>query len=205
MAITQLLHLKNIKNNTQKLIAGVDEAGRGALAGPVVATAIILTKNIDTKKLKDSKILSKEKRKKLYHYLLNNTHYISTCIVSHHDIDKINILNATMKAMKIAIINLKKKPSQVLIDGNQTPNIKNYNTQTIIKGDQLEAVISAASIIAKETRDNIMKHYSKQYPHYYFEKNKGYGTKIHYDQLFKYGKSPIHRCTFNINKQLKLI
>ena len=206
MATTQLLHLKNISlNHNHDLIAGIDEAGRGSLAGPVVTSAVILSPKINTIKIKDSKILSSKKRKVLYNYIIKNTLYISTSIISHHEIDSLNILKATMKGMKIALMELKQKPSLVLIDGNQKPTIKNYNIKTIVKGDKIEKVISAASIIAKVTRDNIMDNYSKLYTNYGFDKNKGYGTEKHYNQLFKYGPSPIHRKSFKLQKQLKLL
>jgi ribonuclease HII len=191
------------------VIAGVDEAGRGCLAGPVVATAVILLDACDTSLFKDSKLLSVTQRESLYTHLLNTTPYISTAIISSDYIDGSNILHATMIAMKKAILNLRIRPEHVIIDGNQKPELDSdsdgYSVTTLIKGDQKEPAISAASIIAKVTRDHIMDQYDSLYPHYQFSKHKGYGTTIHYNALFKYGASPIHRYSFNLTKQLTLI
>ncbi len=187
------------------LIAGVDESGRGCLAGPVVATAVILTDTVNHYLFKDSKSLTALKRDLLYKTILSATPYISTCVISHREIDGINILQATMNAMKTAILHLKVKPSRVLIDGNKTPDLKNYRLKAIVKGDQKEPCISAASIIAKVTRDRIMDAYHYRYKAYQFNDHKGYGTVSHYDALFKLGPSPIHRLSFNLTKQLRLI
>jgi ribonuclease HII len=187
--------------NTNSIIAGVDEAGRGAIAGPVVAAAVILTSDVPIDILKDSKTLTKEKRRDAFDIIMATTPYIGIGVLSHRYIDRINILQATMIAMKNAILQLKKKPGLVLIDGNKAPELKNYNLETIIKGDQKIPAISAASIIAKVTRDTIMEKADIKFPEYGFKIHKGYGTKTHYDALFKIGASPIHRLSFNLTKQ----
>lgn len=150
-------------------------------------------------------MLTEAQRKRLYDQLLSSTPYISTCIVSTNAIDHSNILNATLNAMKTTILSLPSKTSTILIDGNQAPHLKGYDIQTVIKGDQKIPSISAASIIAKVTRDSIMSIYNLNYPNYQFQQNKGYGTEQHYAALFKYGPSPIHRKSFNLTKQLSLI
>ena len=185
-------------------VAGVDEVGRGALAGPVVTTAIILTKNCPINELKDSKLLSKQKRTVLYHKLIKTTPYIRTAIINHHIIDNINILNATLKGMLYCIKKLTIKPDTIYIDGDKIPKDKNYNMQAIIKGDLLIPAISAASIVAKVTRDIIMDKYDKKYPLYNFKQHKGYGTADHIEKVLNYGKSNIHRQSFTVKKQLSL-
>jgi ribonuclease HII len=182
------------------LIAGVDEAGRGALAGPVVSAAVIFTDKTPLGLFKDSKVLSEAKRNEYYAIILD------TCIVSiaqrdEHVIDKINILNATLESMKEAIEQLKKKPSKIIIDGNKQPMMPNHLIETLVKGDQKIPEISAASIVAKVSRDRLMTTFHKSYPHYGFNINKGYGTAKHYEGLFKVGPCPIHRKSFNLNKQ----
>ena len=178
-----------------KIVAGVDEVGRGSLIGPVYAAAVILNKNINKKLLKDSKTISKNKRELLSNYIQKNSIW-SVGKASVKEIDKINILQASLLAMKRAIKKLKKKPSHVLIDGNKIPDLKNYNLKAIIKGDQKIPSISAASIIAKVTRDRIMTELSKKYPVYCWSKNAGYGTSIHQDALRNYGVTPHHRKSF---------
>ncbi len=175
-----------------KLIAGSDEVGRGCLAGPVVAAAVILRNPIDG--IDDSKKLSIVKRKKLNEIILLNSFY-GFGVVSNSKIDQINILEASLLAMKRAILNLPVKPDLVLIDGIHKPKI-NLQMKTIIGGDSVEDNISAASIIAKVYRDNLMISYDKKYPVYGFKKNKGYGTKEHFKAIRKYGETAIHRKTF---------
>ena len=145
----------------KSLIAGVDEVGRGSLVGPVYAAAVILKKNLNKKKLKDSKKLTKKKREILENYIKKNSHW-SIGSASLKEIEKLNILNASLLAMKRAIKKLKKKPAQVLIDGNKVPKIKNYNLKYIIKGDEKIPEISAASIIAKVSRDRLVNKMSKK-------------------------------------------
>ena len=177
------------------LIAGVDEVGRGSLVGPVYAAAVILKKNLDKKKLKDSKKLTKKNREILEKYIKKNSHW-SVGSASLKEIEKLNILNASLLAMKRAIKKLKKKPMRVLIDGNKVPKIKNYNLKYVIKGDEKIPEISAASIIAKVSRDRLITKMSKKYIKYYWNKNAGYGTKDHLSAIKKFGITKYHRKTF---------
>tara|TARA_Y100001970_G_scaffold213342_1_gene260706 strand:- start:3221 stop:3793 length:573 start_codon:yes stop_codon:yes gene_type:complete len=176
-------------------IAGVDEVGRGSLIGPVYAAAVILKKNLDKKKLKDSKKLTKENREILEKYIKKNS-YWSIGSASLKEIEKFNILNASLLAMKRAILKLNKKPSCVLVDGNKIPKLKNYNLKYVIKGDEKIPEISAASIIAKVARDRLMKKISKKFNEYAWDKNAGYGTKMHLKAIKKFGVTKYHRKTF---------
>ena len=175
-----------------KLVAGVDEVGRGCLAGPVIAAAVILRKNIPG--LKDSKKLSKKKREELSLIIMQNS-YFSFGSSSPKEIAKINIHQASLLAMKRAILNLSVEPGKILIDGIHKPDL-NTDTQTIISGDSYIDEISAASIIAKVYRDNLMMQFDKEYPNFYFSSHMGYGTKMHKAAIKKYGITPIHRKTF---------
>ena len=176
-------------------IAGVDEVGRGSLIGPVYASAVILKKECDIKKLKDSKQLTKKIREILNKYIKKNS-YWSIASASKKEIEKLNILNATLLAMQRAIKKLKKKPKIVLIDGNRIPKMKNYNLKYVIKGDQKVPQISAASIIAKVSRDNLMKKISKNFMKYQWIRNCGYGTRDHLSAIKKFGITKHHRKTF---------
>ena len=180
----------------KKIIAGVDEVGRGSLIGPVYAAAVILNRNIDKKKLKDSKILSKTNREILEKYIKRNSIW-AIGSASLIEIEKLNILNASLLAMKRAIKKLNKKPQLVLIDGNKLPNLKNYNLKYVIKGDQKISSISAASIIAKVTRDKFITSLSKKFRNYSWEKNLGYGTKEHLRSIKKFGITKYHRKKFS--------
>ena len=183
-----------------KLIAGVDEVGRGSLVGPVYAAAVILKKSINTKLLKDSKSLSSSKRKVLFKYIKKNSVW-AIGKASLKEIEQLNILNASLLAMKRAIKRLKKRPSYVLIDGNKLPNIKNYRLKFIIKGDQKIPSISAASIIAKVTRDRMISDLGKKFKGYNWQKNFGYGTSQHLKAIKNLGVTKHHRKTFSpINK-----
>lgn len=177
-----------------KIPVGVDEAGRGCLAGPVVAACVILSSTIQIDGIDDSKLLSRSKRKKLFSAIKKNCDY-SVGIVDNDEIDKINILNATIKAMEIGLRRLKIKPDIVYIDGNTATSI-DVKQETIIKGDKKCRSIAAASIIAKVTRDGIMEELHNEYPQYNFTKNKGYPTKEHYEAIRKYGPCPIHRLSY---------
>ncbi len=183
---------KNIKFN---ILAGVDEVGRGSLVGPVYAAAVILNKSINLKILKDSKTLTKEKREYLFSYIKKNSIW-AVGKASVKEIDKINILQASLLAMKRAIKKLKRKPTKVLIDGNKIPNIKNYNLRAIIKGDQKIPSISAASVVAKVSRDTFIKTLAKKNKGYNWEQNYGYGTKQHLKAIKKLGITKHHRRTF---------
>ena len=177
------------------IIAGVDEVGRGSLVGPVFAAAVILKKKINKKVLKDSKKLTKINRQILEKYIKKNS-YWSIGSASLKEIEKLNILNASLLAMKRAIMKLKKKPGQILIDGNKIPKIKNYNLKYVIKGDEKIPEISAASIIAKVSRDRLITKMSKKYIKYSWNKNAGYGTKDHLSAIKKFGITKYHRKTF---------
>ena len=179
-----------------KIIAGVDEVGRGSLIGPVYAAAVILNKSVNSKILKDSKTLTKENREILFNYIKKNSIW-ATGKASVKEIDKINILQASLLAMKRAIKKLKKKPSKVLIDGNKIPDLKNYNLRAIVKGDRKIPSISAASIIAKVTRDKFIKTLAKKNKGYNWDKNFGYGTKQHLKAIKKLGINKHHRKTFS--------
>ena len=185
-----------------KIVAGVDEVGRGSLMGPVYAAAVILDKSINKKLLKDSKKLKKIKREDLSKYIKKNSVW-AIGRASVKEIEKINILQASLLAMKRAIKKLKKKPNVVLIDGNKLPEIKNYNLRSIIKGDQKIPSISAASIIAKVTRDKMITNLGKKYKGYYWDRNYGYGTKQHLEAIKNLGVTDLHRKTFSPIKKIK--
>ena len=178
-----------------KIVAGVDEVGRGSLVGPVYAAAVILNKIVDKKKLKDSKKLSKKNREVLDIYIKKNCTW-AIGSASLKEIEKHNILNASLLAMKRAIKKLKKKPQLVLIDGNKLPKINKYKLKNIIKGDQKIPEISAASIIAKVSRDRLVVKMSKKFKNYLWDKNSGYGTKDHIRAIKKFGITKHHRKTF---------
>ena len=179
-----------------KIIAGVDEVGRGSLIGPVYAAAVILNKNINVKLLQDSKNIKKLQREVLSKYIKKNSTW-AIAKASKNEIDKINILQASLLAMKRAIKKLKKKPILVLIDGNKLPEIKNYKLKSIVKGDQKLPSISAASILAKVTRDKMISSLAKNFKDYYWDKNYGYGTKQHLKAIKKLGITTHHRKTFS--------
>ena len=176
-------------------ICGIDEVGRGPLAGPVCAGAVILPKDCDILYLNDSKQLSAKKREELYLEIKEKALAVSTAFVSPEDIDELNILQATYKAMRLAINNLKIKPDILLNDAVTIPEVS-IKQVGIIKGDAKSASIAAASIVAKVERDNLMEKYSELYPEYGFASNKGYGSKEHIEALKKYGPCGIHRRSF---------
>jgi len=179
-----------------KILAGVDEVGRGSLIGPVYAAAVILNKSINHKLLKDSKSLTKDRREELDKYIKKYSIW-AIGQASIKEIEKMNILQASLLAMKRAILKLKKKPSLVLIDGNKQPDLKNYKLKCIIKGDQKIPSISAASIIAKVSRDRFVTKLSKQFGNYGWDTNSGYGTKEHLRSIKKFGITRYHRRTFS--------
>ena len=191
--------MKNFDNsyitNEINLIAGVDEVGRGCLAGPVVSAAVIFPSGVFIDGVNDSKQLTEKKRDALLPIIYENALAFSVSAVSHGQIDRINILQASLTAMSMAVGRLKVQPHLILVDGNKTFNY-NVPTLPIIKGDSKSFCIAAASIIAKVNRDNIMKRLSKRFPQYLWAKNKGYATKEHIDAIKYYGVSPLHRKTF---------
>ena len=181
--------------NGVNIICGVDEAGRGPLAGPVCAAAVILPPNVEIPGLNDSKKLSDKKRRELYPIIKEKAIAYGIAFADHQEIDQINILQATYLAMERAIDQLSVKPDLALIDGNRAKDF-GIPVETVINGDSLSASIAAASVLAKVTRDDVMLQMAEEYPGYDFEIHKGYGTKAHYAALRAQGPSPIHRMTF---------
>lgn len=177
------------------VVCGVDEAGRGPLAGPVFAAAVVLPQGLVIPGINDSKKLSEKKREALFDVIREQAVTYGIASASEEEIDAYNILQATFLAMRRAVAGLAARPQLVLVDGNQNP-ILNLPTQTVVKGDALSASIAAASILAKVSRDRYMLTLAKQYPQYGFEQHKGYGTKAHYQALTQYGISPAHRRSF---------
>ena len=178
-----------------KLICGVDEAGRGPLAGPVCAAAVILPPNVEIPGLNDSKKLSDKKRRELYPIIQNQAIAYGIAFADHAEIDEINILQATYLAMERAISQLSVKPELALIDGNRAKDF-GIPVETVVHGDSLSASIAAASVLAKVTRDDYMLKMAEMYPGYDFEIHKGYGTKAHYAALKEKGPCGIHRMSF---------
>ena len=176
-------------------VCGVDEAGRGPLAGPVCAAAVILPRGLEIPGLTDSKKLTDKKRRELFPIIKEQAIAYGIGLASHEEIDEINILQATFLAMERAISQLEGKADFALIDGNREKDF-GLPVKTVVKGDSLSASIAAASILAKVTRDDLMLELAKEYPAYGFEVHKGYGTKAHYEALRQYGHCPIHRVTF---------
>ena len=178
-----------------QIICGVDEAGRGPLAGPVCAAAVILPPNVEIPGLNDSKKLSDKKRRELYPVIKETAIAYGIAFADHREIDEINILQATYLAMERAINQLEVKPELALIDGNRAKDF-GIPVETVVHGDSLSASIAAASVLAKVTRDDYMLKMAEEYPGYDFEIHKGYGTKAHYAALTELGASPIHRMSF---------
>lgn len=182
-------------NKGFKVVCGVDEAGRGPLAGPVFAGAVILPENYSHPVLNDSKKLSEKKRDEVYDDIIRDAVAWSVGFATEKEIDEINILNATFLAMKRAVDGLSIKPDFLYVDGNRYPKT-GITEETIVKGDGKCISVAAASIIAKVSRDRLMYELDKKYPQYCFAQHKGYGTKLHYEMIKKYGISEIHRKTF---------
>ena len=178
-----------------KLVCGVDEAGRGPLAGPVSAAAVILPEHLEIPGLDDSKKLSDKRRRELFPIIKEQAIAYGIGLASHEEIDEINILQATFLAMERAIAGLQVKPEFALIDGNREKDF-GLPVKTVVKGDSLSANIAAASVLAKVTRDMLMEEAAVEYPGYGFEVHKGYGTRAHYDALRQQGACAIHRMTF---------
>lgn len=178
------------------LVCGVDEAGRGPLAGPVCAAAVILPRDLEIEGLNDSKKLSDKRRRALYEVITEQALAYGIAMVDEKVIDEINILQATFLAMRQAVEQLSEKPALALVDGNREPDFGEIPVKTIVKGDSLSANIAAASILAKVTRDRFMEEQDAIYPQYGFSVHKGYGTKAHYEALREFGACPIHRRSF---------
>lgn len=178
-----------------QLVCGVDEAGRGPLAGPVCAAAVILPKNIDIPGLNDSKKLSDKRRRELFPVIKEAALAYAVVLVDEKTIDEINILQATFRAMERSVSQLELTPDYILIDGNKLPALS-QPAEAVVHGDSLSASIAAASVLAKVTRDDLMLEMAEKYPEYSFEIHKGYGTKAHYAAILEHGPCPIHRMTF---------
>lgn len=191
-----LLYENEALSNGYEIICGVDEAGRGPLAGPVYAAAVILPKGHIVEGVNDSKKLSEKKRELLFDKIIDECVCYSIGTASEKEIDEINILQATYLAMKKAVDGLEIVPQLALIDGNRIPPLTSTDARAIVKGDAKSASIACASILAKVSRDRYMLEMAKKYPEYQFEKHKGYGTKLHYEMIDKYGICEIHRKTF---------
>lgn len=190
-----LLYEREARNNGYNVVCGVDEAGRGPLAGPVFAAAVILPQGLAIEGIDDSKKLSEKKREALYDEIKSLAVAFNVAFATEKEIDEVNILNATFLAMKRAVDGLSLRPDLVLVDGNRAPDL-GLTTKTIIKGDSLSASIAAASILAKVERDRLMKKLSEKYPDYRLDKHKGYGTKMHVEAIKRYGPADVHRKSF---------
>jgi len=184
--------------------AGCDEAGRGCLAGPVHAAAVILPTDYSNPLLNDSKKLSHKKRIELREVIEKDALAWAVGVVDHKMVDRVNVLNASILAMHSALNQLEIKPQHIIIDGNRFKNFGKTPHQCIVKGDGIYASIAAASILAKTYRDEFMQKIHEEYPVYDWKKNKGYPTKFHREAIEKHGISPYHRQSFNLNQQLKL-
>ncbi len=211
-SMLDMIEEQNLFNEGYKLVAGIDEAGRGPLAGPVVAACVIFKPGFKAEDLefselrlvKDSKKLNEKKREALFKAIKEEAQEIGVGICDHKTIDRINILQATFLAMKKAIGALKEKPEFIMADGKfLIPNCS-YKQKAIIGGDKLIFSIAAASIIAKVTRDRIMREMHEKYPNYGFDRHKGYGTRLHIERLKKHGPCPIHRMSFKPCKHFNI-
>ncbi|MBQ5563646.1 MAG: ribonuclease HII [Clostridia bacterium] len=194
--IDMLAYEKGYTSQGFKMICGVDEAGRGPLAGPVCAAAVIFPEGLIIDGVNDSKKLSEKKREKLFDKIKEEALSYSIAYASVEEIEKLNILNAAMLAMKRAVEGLDIEPDMILVDGNKEPDIEDIDCTAIIKGDALSHSIAAASILAKVSRDRLMNEMAKKYPEYGFDKHKGYGTKLHREKILEYGICEIHRPSF---------
>lgn len=193
--LLECVYENEARNDGFYCVCGVDEAGRGPLAGPVYAAAVVLPEGCSIDGLDDSKKLTEKKREALYDVIKNTAVSCAVGIATVEEIDTVNILNATILAMTRAIEGLDVSSDCALIDGNRAPKI-NIECRTIVKGDAKCPSIAAASVLAKVSRDRYMREMAEKYPQYQFEKHKGYGTKLHYEMIEKYGICPIHRKTF---------
>jgi ribonuclease HII len=187
-----------------KTEAGCDEAGRGCLAGPVFAAAVILPKNFRCNELNDSKLMTEKARFRIRKIIIENADAWAVASADNSEIDEINILNASFLAMHRAIKNLKVKPGLLLIDGNRFNSYPEIPHQCIIKGDSKFLSIAAASVLAKTFRDDFMMNVHDHYPEYNWKQNKGYPTRFHRKAILQHGRTPLHRKTFNLNEQLQI-
>ncbi len=194
--MTNFEYDSDIRNGGIQLLCGVDEAGRGPLCGPVYAAAVILPEGVDIPGLNDSKKISEKKRELLFDEICEKAIAYSVAFSTVEDIESLNILQATMLAMKRAVDGLGVKPDKILIDGNRIPKDLPSEASFVIKGDALSATIGAASILAKVSRDRELRELDKKHPEYGFAKHKGYGTAAHYEAIRKYGILPEHRKSF---------
>ena len=186
---------RGLRSEGYSLVCGIDEAGRGPLAGPVCAAAVILPFGAEIQGLNDSKKLSAKVRERLFEEIVSAARAYAVAFATHAEIDDLNILNATFLAMRRAVGSLSVKPDFALTDGNRDPGL-NVPGRCIVRGDALSATIAAASILAKVSRDRHMAQMAEKYPRYGFEKHKGYPTRLHYEKLREHGPSEIHRLTF---------
>ncbi len=194
--MTPTFELENsIRTSGLPLVAGVDEAGRGALAGPVVAGAVILSEDFDLPGVRDSKTIPEAEREALYERIVSQVPAWGVGIVENDRIDRINILQATFAAMGEAVRNLEIRPDFALIDGRDAPDV-GVPCRGVIRGDSLSLSVAAASILAKVTRDRIMREHHGSFPRYGFDRNKGYGTKLHREAIQEWGPCTLHRLTF---------
>ena len=197
--MSDVINMWEIENSLHaegyRVICGVDEAGRGPLAGPVCAAAVILPEGLEIPGLNDSKKLTDKKRRELFPVIKEQAVAHGIAFASCEEIDEMNILQATYLAMERAMAQLAVKPDIAMIDGNRAKDF-GLPVRTVVKGDSLSANIAAASVLAKVTRDDLMVELAAQYPEYGFEVHKGYGTKVHYEALRTHGASPVHRMTF---------
>lgn len=196
METVDMLAIENeLKAKGYKLICGVDEAGRGPLAGDVYAAAVVFAPDTVIEGINDSKKLTAKKREKLFDEIKEKALFWSIQIATVEEIEDINILNSAMLAMKRAVENLGTQPDIVLVDGNKTPEVQ-CESVSVIGGDAKSQSIAAASILAKVARDRYMFEIAKEYPQWQFERHKGYGTKLHYEMIDKFGVTPVHRSSF---------
>jgi len=189
----------SIREEGYRILAGVDEAGRGAIAGPVVAAAVVCEPVDELRAVRDSKLISEPLREELYELIIGNALSWGVGVVDAEEIDRLNILNATMKAMAIAVGALDIRPDLVLVDGRKVPEL-DLEARAIVDGDNRSFVIALASIVAKVTRDRIMRGKEFEYPGYGFTRHKGYGTRQHIEAIKKLGVAPIHRKSFQVKE-----
>lgn len=194
---------RSFRNDGQIRIAGMDEAGRGPLAGPVVAAAVILPGDFFVSGLRDSKKIPAARRRELVFDILTDCEAVGVAVVDAERIDVVNILEATKEAMRTAVTDLDAKPDLLLVDGLFVERIP-FPQKKLIRGDDTSATVAAASIVAKEIRDGIMRGYHEQFPHYGFDRHKGYGTRLHLERLARHGPCAIHRRSFGPVRSLPL-